>query len=211
MIGDHLTAVPPSDSSLDDVDTAFMAVILKTAERVAPPRTRSLQGRGWTGDAQAEAEINMTMAGRRVVGKRQKADKQDSQLKRAIRRENTHVHTVCDDAYVRFIERNIQGMEEDLRQHDQRGLFQRLMSLNIEDTRNVSSQYLRDKEGRMLRNPGLVLGRWAQFFGALLNANPDKLRLDIIEGLPQWPVTHAVGVKSTENESTGALMSMTNA
>ena len=140
MIGDHLKAVPPSDSSVDDVDTAFMAVILKTAKRVAPSRTRSLQRRGWKGDAQAEAEINMAMAGRRTVWKRQKADKKDTQLKRAIRRENTHVHTVCDDAYVRFIEKNIQGMEDDLRQRDQRGLFQRLMSLNIEDTRKISSQ-----------------------------------------------------------------------
>ena len=36
----------------------------------------------------------------------------------------------------------------------------------------------------MLRDPGLTLGRWAWFLGVLLNAKSDKLRLDIIEGLP---------------------------
>ena len=52
----------------------------------------------------------------------------------------------------------------------------------------------------MLRDPGLVLGRWARFFGTLLHAKSDKLRLDIIEGLPPWSVTHVLEVEQTENE-----------
>ena len=78
---------------------------------------------------------------------------------RVVLRENTRVHRVCKDAYERFLERHVQDMEEDLRQRDQRGLFQRFKSLNIEDTRKVSSQYIGDEEGIMLRDPGLVLGR----------------------------------------------------
>ena len=42
----------------------------------------------------------------------------------------------------------------------------------------------------MLRDPGLVLGRWARFFGILLNSKYDQLRLDILEGLPQSPVAY---------------------
>ena len=130
---------------------------------------------------------------------------------RAIRRENTRVHRVCTDVYERFLERHVQGMEKDLRQRDQRGLYQRWKSLNIEDTRKVNSQYIRDEEGILLRDPGLVLGRWARFFGILLNSKSDKLRLDIIEELPQWPITHALGVEPTENELIGALRSIANA
>ena len=85
-----------------------------------------------------------------------------------------------------------------------------LVSLRLH-TRNVSSQYIRDEEGIMLRDPGLVLGRRARFFGNLLNSKSDQLRLDIIEGLPQWPITHALGVEPTENELIGALRSMANA
>ena len=85
-------------------------------------------------------------------------------------------------------------------EQDQRGLFQRFKSLNIEHTRKVSSQYIRDEEGIMLRDPGLVLGRWARFFGTLLKSKSDQLRLDILEGFPQWPITHALGVEPTENE-----------
>ena len=63
----------------------------------------------------------------------------------------------------------------------------------------------------VLRDPGLVLGRWARFFGTLLNSKSDKLRLNIIKGLPQWPITHDLGVEPTENELIGALRSMANA
>ena len=66
---------------------------------------------------------------------------------RAVRRENTRFHRVCNDAYERFLQRHVQGMEKDLRQRDERGFFQRFMSLNIEDTRNVNSQYIRDEKG----------------------------------------------------------------
>ena len=102
-------------------------------------------------------------------------------------------------------------MEGNLRQRDQSGLFQRFKSLNIEDTRKVSSQYTHDEEGITLRDPGLVLARWARFFRTLLNSKSDKVRLDIIKGLPQWPIIHALGVEPTENELIGALRSMANA
>ena len=140
----------------------------------------------------------MATAARRAAWKRQRADTQDRQLMRAVRRENTRGHRVCTDAYNRFLERHVQDMEKDLRQHDQRGLYQRCKFLNIDDTRKVNSQHIRDEEGIMLRDPGIVLGRWARFFGTLLNSKSDKLRLDVIEELSQWPITHALGVEPTE-------------
>ena len=130
---------------------------------------------------------------------------------RAVRRENTRFHRVCRDAYERFLERHVQDMEEDLRQRDQRGLFQRCKSLKIEDTRKVTSQYIRDEESIMLRDPGLILGRWARFFGTFLNSKSDELRLHIIEELLQWPITHDLGVEPTQSELIGALKSMANA
>ena len=153
----------------------------------------------------------MATAARRAAWKRQRADTQDRQLIRGVWRENTRVHRVGNDAFEGFLERHVQGMEEDFRQRDQRGLFQRCKSLKIEDTRDVSSQYICDEKGIMLRDPGLILGRWARFFGTLLNSKSDKLRLDIIEELPQWPITHELGVEPTESELIGALRLMANA
>ena len=121
------------------------------------------------------------------------------------------VHRVCNDAFERFLERHFQGMEEDFRQCDQKWLFQRCKFLKIEDTREVSSQYIRDEKGIILRDPGLVLGRWARFFRTLLNSKSNKLRLGIIGELPQWPITHELGIEPTESELIGALRSMANA
>ena len=103
-------------------------------------------------------------------------------------------------------------MEEALRQRDQRGQFQRVKSMNEHRGHvKVSSQdIIRDEKGRMLRDLGMVLGRWAWFFDTLLNMKSDKPRLDIIEGLPQWPVTNVFGVEPTENELIGALRLMAN-
>ena len=130
---------------------------------------------------------------------------------RAVRRENTRVHRVCNDAFERFLERHFQGMEEDFRQCDPKGLFQRCKFLKIDDTREVSSQYIRDEKGTMLRAPGLILGRWARFFRTLLNSKSSKLRLGIIGELPQWPITHDLGIEPTESELIGALRSIANA
>ena len=63
----------------------------------------------------------------------------------------------------------------------------------------------------MLRDSGLILGRWARFFGTLLNSKFDKLKVDIIEELPQWLIAHDFGVEQTESEVIGALRSMANA
>ena len=81
----------------------------------------------------------------------------------------------------------------------------------MKDTLKISSQYIRDEEGRMLRDPGLIFGRLARLFGTLLNANSDKFRPDIIEGLSQWSVAYALDFESTENEVIVALMPMPNA
>ena len=56
-VGRHLRANPPGDSSADDVEAAFAATIMRTAELVIPPQERRRPGRGWSGDARTEAEL----------------------------------------------------------------------------------------------------------------------------------------------------------
>ena len=56
-VGRHLRADPPGDSSVDDVEAAFAAAIMRTAELVIPPQERRRPGRGWSGDARTEAEL----------------------------------------------------------------------------------------------------------------------------------------------------------
>ena len=47
-VGRYLRTNPPGDSSVDDVEAAFAAAIMRTAELVIPPRERRRPGRGWS-------------------------------------------------------------------------------------------------------------------------------------------------------------------
>ena len=63
------------------------------------------------GDAQAEADINMAITAKQTAWKQQRANTQDSRRKRAARRENTRVHSICDAAYERFLRKTRLGPE----------------------------------------------------------------------------------------------------
>ena len=56
-VGRQLRANPPGDSNMDNVEAAFAAAIMRTAELVIPPRERRRPGRGWSGDVLTEAEL----------------------------------------------------------------------------------------------------------------------------------------------------------
>ena len=104
MIEVHLRAFPQAAAVLMMyVETAFTTARLQTAEQVGPLRAPGLPERGWRGDARDEADISMAMVARRASWKRERADTLDSQLTRAVRRENTRIHRVCDDPYKRFL------------------------------------------------------------------------------------------------------------
>ena len=45
-MGRHLSASPPADTSVDDVEAAFATTIMRTAELVIPPQERRRPGRG---------------------------------------------------------------------------------------------------------------------------------------------------------------------
>ena len=110
-----------------------------------------------------------------------------------------------------FLERHVQKLEEDLHRNNQWGVHRRLQFLEPDWTRKVSSQYVRDEEGSLLRDPEPILGRWVGFFTGLLNGESDQLDHSNIAGIPQHPIAHVFGVEPTEEEVASALRSMANA
>ena len=77
---------------------------------------------------------------------------------------------------------------------DQHRFFQNIKSVQLEETRKVESQYVRDEEGRLLRDEGRIHERWVRFFRSLLNTKYDMLDPDISKRLPQQPVVSALGI-----------------
>ena len=111
---------------------------------------------------------------------------------------------------VRFFERHVVELEKQLRMGDQHGFFQNIKSVQLEETKNIESQCVRDEEGRLLRDKGRVHERWVRFFRSLLNPKSNMLDSDIPKRLPQQPVASALGIEPTEEEIATAIKAMAN-
>ena len=83
--------------------------------------------------------------------------------------------------------------------------------MQLEETKKVKSQCVRDEEGRLLRDKGRIRERWVRFFRSLLNSESDMLDPDTPKRLPQHSVASALGIEPTEEEITLAMQAMANA
>ena len=88
---------------------------------------------------------------------------------------------------------------------DQHGFFQNIKSVQLEETKKVESQYVRDEEGRLLRDKRRIHERWVKFFRSLLNSKSDMLDADIPKRLSQHPVASALGIEPTEEDIATAM------
>ena len=209
-VGSHLRATPLGDSSVDDVEAAFAAAIMRTAELVIPPQKRRRPGRGWSGDARTEAELQAATDAMHTAWQRLGMDPRDAQLRRAVRKVCNWLKGVRSAAVVYFFERHFVELEKQLRMGDQHGFFQNIKSVQLEETKKVESQCVRDEKGRLLRDKGRIRERWVRFFRSLLNSKSDMLDADIPKRLPQHPVASALGIEPTEEEIATAMKAVAN-
>ena len=85
-VGRQLRANPTGESSVDDVEAAFTAAIMRTAELGIPPQEQRRPGRGWSGNARTEAELQAATDATHAAWQRLKMDTRDAQLRRAVRK-----------------------------------------------------------------------------------------------------------------------------
>ena len=114
-------------------------------------------------------------------------------------------------AVVRFFERHVVELEKQLRMGDQHGFLQNIKSVQLEETKKVESQCIRDEERRLLHDKGRIRERWVRFFRSRLNSKSDMIDADIPKRLPQHPVASALGIEPTEEEIATAMKAMANA
>ena len=209
-VGRHLRANPPGDSNVDDVEASFAAAIMRTAELVIPPQERRRPGQGWNGDTQTEGELQAATDAMLAAWQCLKIDTRDTQLRKAVRKACNWLKRVRSAAVYRFFERYVVELEKQLRMGDQHGFFQNFKSVQLEETKKVESQCVRDEGGRLLRDKGRIRERWVRFFRSSLNSKSDMLDPDIPKKLPQQPVASALGIEPTQEEIATAIKAMAN-
>ena len=86
VVAARLRALPSRDTSVDARETAFATTTLQAAAALVPQQKRTTLGRGWSGDAQTEADLSRALAVRRTEWLRLENDKRNSQLRKEVRR-----------------------------------------------------------------------------------------------------------------------------
>ena len=125
-VGRHLRANLVGDRSVDDVEAAYTAVIMRTAALVIPPQERRRPGRGRSAEAQIEAGLQAATNAMLVAWQRLKMDTRDAQLQRAVRKVCNRLNRVRSAAVVHLFERHVVELEKQLRMGDQHGFFQKI-------------------------------------------------------------------------------------
>ena len=142
---------------------------------------------------------------------RLKTGTRDAQLRGAVKKECNWLKRARSAADVRFFGQHVVELKKQLRMGGQHGFFKNIKSMQLEETKKVESQCIRDEGGRLLRNKGRVRERWVRFFRSLLNASFDVLDPDIPKRLSQHPMASALGIEPTGEEIATVIKAMTNA
>ena len=87
----------------------------------------------------------------------------------------------------RFFEEYVSQLEKRIREGDQFGFYKHLKEVDVEGKMTFNSQYIRDEEGRLLRNIGLIRERWVRWFHKLQNTKSPTLDPTITDELKVWP------------------------
>ena len=196
---------------MDDVEAAFTVTSLRTAELTIPPQERRRLGRGWSGGAQTGAELQAPTDVIHAARQRVKIDTRDAQLRKVVRHACNWLKRVRSAAVLCFFERHVVELEKHLRMGDQHRFFQNIKPMQLEETKKVESQYVRDLEGRLLRDKRRIHERWVRRFRLLLSSKSNMLDPDLPKMLPQQPDTSVLGIEPTEEEITSSRKAMTNA
>ena len=85
----------------------------------------------------------------------------------------------------RFFEDCVSQLEGRIREGDQFVFFKHLKGMDVEVKRTFNSQYIKDEEGRLLRDNALICERWVRWLHKLLSTKSPTLDPSIVDELKQ--------------------------
>ena len=130
---------------------------------------------------------------------------------RALRKTCKKLREIIQAVEDRYLEVFACELEEFIVAGDLRGWYGHLKEeWKLQDKKLGSAQYIRDKNGKLLRKLGEIRARWRRYFISLLNTTSATLNRTIIEGLSQKPTALSLGNPPVVSETKKALRSMAN-
>ena len=82
--------------------------------------------------------------------------------------------------------------------------------MDVEGKRTFNSQYIKDEEGRLLRDNALIRERWVRWFHKLLNTKSPTLDPSIVGEVKQWPPCRPLDDVPSRYEVEEAIRALAN-
>ena len=157
-----------------------------------------------------KAELHARWLEREDARTRLRANPSDTNLRKALKTATIQLKPARTDGVQRFFEEYVSQLQGRIREGDQFGFYKHLKGMDVEGKRTLNSQYIRDEEGRLLRDIRLIRERWVRRFHKLLNTKSPTLDPTITDELKVWPPCSPLDDVPSRYEVEEAIRAMAN-
>ena len=147
---------PGTIGSVDDKATALVENVLSTVVKLAPHTSRKQGSLGWCTPEGVKTEVYSQWHEREDARTQLRAKPNDQSLQKALKVATKQLKRARTDGVQKFFKVYISQLKRRIQEGDQFGFYERLAGMNVEGKRTSNSQYIRDEEGNLLRDIGLI-------------------------------------------------------
>ena len=120
----------------------------------------------------------------------------DRYLRKALKAATKQLKRARAEGAQRFFEECVSQLEGRFRGGDHFGFYKHLKGMDVEWKITFNSQYIRNEEGRLLWDIGLIRERWVRWFLKLLNIKSPTLDPTITDELQLPPTSSRSGPRA---------------
>ena len=200
----------PAGTYISDIATDMADVMLSTAAELVPRSKRPREAQGWCARPGVETEMDAAWQQREEARRHLRAEPHNSNLRKAVKMAGNNLRKVRKAAVLSFFWDFVGKLETRTREGDQADFYKHLKKMNLKGKRDRSSAYVKDENGVLLRDVGLIRERWVRWFHTLINAKSPRLDPNIAEALDQWSENMSLRLQPTMQELTDAIRSLAN-
>ena len=96
--------------------------------------------------------------------KRLRSAPNDRGVRRALKATSKQLTRTRAETVQRFFEDYVSQLEGRIREDDQFGFYKHIKGMDVEEKRALNSRYIKNEEGRLLRDNALIREWWVRWF-----------------------------------------------
>ena len=111
--------------------------------------------------------MNAAWQQREEARKSLRASPNNDLLRKVVKKAGKNLEKVRKAAVLSFFWAHVRKLKEGVRKGDQAGFDEHLKTMNLEGKRDRSSQFIKDRDGNLLRDVELIRERWVRWMGSV--------------------------------------------